>query len=192
MLIRALHSVLRAPEGEEGAAGGAQKPATDSTEAAALRAELADYKRKESEAKTKADKAEKDAARGAGEIDKLVQRYESQIAERDTRLADLTGQLDSHVKQGRSQKLTEAVAAKLGIPVSPTLIGLLPQTGEDTAPEKITDAIVGKVAEAVRKLAPDLKPSSTATSAASGGGRERFASDEDYWRDRGKKASGTP
>lgn len=192
MWIRALRSVLRAPEGESGAGGGGGSGGSDvAAELAATKAALAKLESEKAEASAKAKKAEAEAAKASGEVGKLVEHFEGRIADLTKQLTEVSTAHEGLVKSGRQSKLTEAVAAKLGVQVSPILIGLLPQTGLDIAPEQISDAIVGKVAEAVRKLAPDLKPNrSAAPGPAGGSGQPLDQSDPAYWSQLGKSLAG--
>jgi hypothetical protein len=190
MLIR---SVLRAPEGEAGAGGGGNGGGSDdagASELAKLKAENAEFKRKESEASAKAKKAEAEAAKASGEVSKLVEHFEKQLAERDAAIAGLTGERDGLLKGTRAKDLAEKVATRLGVSVSPRLLGLLPQTGEDVAPEKLTDALVGRVAESVLKLDPDLKNAGKAGAAAGTAADSVSKDDPNYWRNVGRQLSG--
>lgn len=194
MLRKFLQGVLRAPEGDEGGSGGGG----DGKDALAkAQAELAEYKRKEAELNKKATEAEKTAAKAAGESAKLAELYEAQIAalkgEHETtakELAEHKAKIEAAERKERANALAGKVAAKLGVSVSPRLLGLLPQTGEDVAPEKLTDALIGKVTEQVLKLDPDLKsagkPGAAAGTAAAGVDKD----DPDYWRNVGRQLSG--
>jgi hypothetical protein len=189
MLIR---SVLRAPEGEAGAGGGGNGGGSDdagASELAKLKAENAEFKRKESEASAKAKKAEAEAAKASGEVSKLVEHFEKEIAARDAALADVTLRAEAFAKAQREQVLAEKIAGRLGVAASPKLIALLRYNGED-APEKLTDAIVGRFSEALLKLDPDLKNAGKAGAAAGTAADSVSKDDPNYWRNVGRQLSG--
>lgn len=186
MWIRALRSVLRAPEGDAPAGGGSSAGGDD---VSALKARLAVLEREAADAKKAAADAETGKAKANGEIDKVIKRYEDDLKARDAQIAELSQKHDGLTRSIRQAETAKAVAAKLGVDVSPILIGLLPQTGEDIAPEKLTEGHIGRIAEAVRKLAPELKPSGRA-SAVPGTGPTGSESPEEYWKARGRAASG--
>lgn len=186
MWIKALRSVLRDKAGE-GVAGGAGD--SSAADLVAVRAELATLKAEKAEVARKAADAEKKANLAGGELTKLVDRFETELATERKAKEEALGLLDGHVKKDRQKAMTAAVAAKLGVDADAILVGLLPQTGEDIAPEKLTDALVGKVAEAVRKLAPSLKPKSGTTSAAGTGARDTDTG-EMNWTKLGERLAG--
>lgn len=157
---------------------------------AALKARLASHERDAAEQKAARAKAEKSEARAAGEIDKLVSRYEADLAAAIKERDSLAAEIEGIKRQSRQRALTEAVAAKIGVPVDPVLIGLLPQTGEDIAPEKISDGHVARVAEAVRKLAPSLRPAQRAPGSPAGASPGPDPESDDFWYQRGASQSG--
>ncbi len=179
MLRTILRSVLRAPVGEEDGGGGGTDAAA---ELAKTKAELATLKASQAAATKALKDAETARDRANGELSKVLDAKEAELAAEKKRADDAVAVVDGLTKKERQSALTKAVAAKLGVDVDPILIGLLPQTGEDIAPEKLSDQLVGKVAESVRKLAPNLKPKSNATSAASTGARDSVSGEIDYFK----------
>lgn len=183
-----------APADDEAPQSGGSKPpaaaAPDADELTTLRAKVAQYDKDAAEQKAAMAKADREAQKTAGEWDKIVSRHESEMAELRKQLDEAVSALDSHRKQDRQRALTAAVAAKLGLPVDPVLIGLLPQTGEDIAPEKLTDATVARVADAVRKLAPNLRPPQRGPGGPAGASPAFGPDSDEYWRNRGASQSG--
>lgn len=168
MNLRRLHmfGFLRDKAEEGGGGGGAAPP---DAELAKLRQENAAFKAKEAE-------IAKDKERSNGEWNSVIKRYETELeAERAKTAAhakerdDAKAEAEGHKKAKRADDLGDAVAKALNVSMSPRLRGLLPQTGLDTAPEKLTPEHVAKVAAKVRELDPDLKPSGRPASAPGAG-----------------------
>jgi hypothetical protein len=166
--------------GGAGGAGSEKPPADPGARMAALEKELGDYRRKEREAKETEE-------RSKGEWNNVIKRYEKDLedargmtAAEKKRADELDAQIQSHAKAKREGDFTEALAKHLGINVSPRLRGLLPQTGLDTAPEKLDAEHVKKVAAKVRELDPDLKPGAKPIGNGGGGAPVGAGGEIDY------------